>query len=416
MRSQCTIVLFIVLTQSLNCSEILKAPDSLSSANALRTVADAVRKDATFDFFDSKDGRVFASTSEAPASAQLQPKSRYNDWRYWNGVLNIAMIRLGVAFNDTNYARFADQNIAFSFNNSGFFRQKYHGEGKWNYPFGQFFTMEELDDCGAMGASVIDVYSRNKQGRYKNYLDLAANHIEKVQARLDDGTLVRSFPRHWTVWADDLYMSISFLSRMGELTADARYFDDAARQVLNFHKYLFDAEKQLMYHCWYSDTRNHGVAFWGRANGWSMLAQADLLDRLPRNHRDRDTLIALFRRDIAGIVRYQSEDGMWHQLLDKPDSFEETSCSAMFVYAVARAIDKGYIDVKYAPIAQRAWRAILNKIRPNGDIEGVCTGTGVGEDLKFYYTRPAPTNDVHGIGAVLLAGTEVMQLTKLATH
>ena len=83
---------------------------------------------------------------------------------------------------------------------------------------------------------------------------------------------------------------------MGELTGDARYFDDAAKQVVNFHKHLFDPTKGIMAHCWYSDGNRQGVAFWGRANGWAMMAQVNLLDRLPKNHPMRDTLIALLRR------------------------------------------------------------------------------------------------------------------------
>jgi rhamnogalacturonyl hydrolase YesR len=231
------------------------------------------------------------------------------------------------------------------------------------------------------------------------------------QSRLEDGTLVRSFPQKRTLWVDDLYMSVSFLARMGEMTGEAKYFDDAAQQVVNFHKYLFDKRKGLMYHCWYSDVNRPGIAFWGRGNGWALLAQVDLLDRLPKGHVQRDTLLALLQQHILGVAQYQGGDGLWHQLLDKSDSYLETSCSAMFTYAVARAVNKGYIEPRYVSIARRGWDGVMSRIRPDGQVEGVCAGTGVGDDLVFYYHRPTPLNDAHGIGAVLLAGAEVISLT-----
>ena len=214
------------------------------------------------------------------------------------------------------------------------------------------------------------------------------------------------------MWADDLYMGLAFLARMGELSGDRRYFDEAAQQIINFHKHLFDETRGLMHHCWYSDVQRPGVAFWGRANGWAIMAQVDLLDRLPQDHPQRDTLLALFRRHLLGIAQYQSGEGLWHQLLDKVDSYLETSCSAMFTYAIARAVNQRYLESRYASIAQRGWEGVMSKIRSDGQVEGVCAGTGVNDDLVFYYRRPTPLNDVHGIGAVLLAGSEVLRLPK----
>jgi rhamnogalacturonyl hydrolase YesR len=388
------------------------AQDSSHTIDKLRAVANAVLKDATFLFVDEKTGKHFTSPAEAPQEAQLHLESRHNDWRYWNGVLNLAMMRLGEVLHKPTYIEFAFKNIAFNFDNYRYFEAAYKGQQKWDYPFGQRFIMEELDDCGAMGASVIEVYSREQQPRYRAYIDSAAGYMLTRQHRLEDGTFVRPFPQKWTLWVDDLYMSVSFLARMGELTHEERYFDDAARQVVNFHKHLFNENVGLMHHCWYSDVQRPGVAFWGRGNGWAMVAQVDLLDQLPKNHSERDTLLALLQRHILGVAQYQSADGLWHQLLDKEDSYLETSCTAMFTYSIARAVNKGYIEARYASVARRGWDGVMSKILPDGQVEGVCAGTGVSDDLVHYYRRPTPLNDVHGIGAVLLAGTEVFQLQK----
>jgi rhamnogalacturonyl hydrolase YesR len=404
------LLFFLVKTFLIEPSAIAK--DTLKTEVVLRLVADTVVQSTLFQFIDQSTGKRYFSPADAQDSAQLRLESPYTDWRYWNGVLNIAMLNLGDVLKDSVYTKFSLKNIVFSFDNYKYFKNKYKGEEKWNYPFGQCFIMEELDDCGTMGASVIEASRLAPQDRYRVYIDQAAAHILTKQNRLKDRTLVRSFPRKWTLWADDLYMSVSFLARMGEFSQDRRYFDDACLQVINFYKYLFNQEKELMAHCWYSDIERPGVAFWGRANGWAMLAEVDLLDRLPANHPQRSTLIKLLHQHIEGIVRYQSEAGLWHQLLDKTDSYLETSCSAMFTYTIARAVNKGYIEFRYASIARRGWEGVMSKIHSDGKVEGVCTGTGIGDNLEFYYNRPAPLNDVHGIGTVLLAGAEVLQLSR----
>lgn len=411
-RKNLQFVILILFCAIVLCPRISHAQEELDSEKALRAVANAVVNDSVFRFVDQKTGGHFKSVVEAPKDAQLRLASPYADWRYWNGVLNIALIRLGEALHETSYSEFPVRNVAFSFDNFAYFEERYKGEGKWNYPFGQRFIMEELDDCGAMGASVIEVYLRDRQGRYRSYIDQAAAHMLTRQTRLEDGTFARSFPHKWTLWSDDLYMGISFLARMGELTEEGKYFDDAAMQVINFQKYVFDTKADLMHHCWYSDVQRAGVALWGRANGWALLAQVDLLDRIPKNHPKRAQLLDILRRHVLGVVRYQGAEGLWHQLLDKTDSYLETSCSAMFTYAIARSVNRGYIEPRYASIAQRGWEAVMAKIRTDGQVEGVCAGTSVSDDLVSYYRRPTPLNDVHGIGAVLLAGAEMLLLKK----
>jgi len=405
---QSFLILILIFLSTNFKSSIIIAQDVSITKIKIRLVADSVLKDATFNFINKQTGERFTSTDDAPANAQLKPESAYNDWRYWNGVLNIAMIKLVEVLDENRYKDFSANNVEFAFDNYKYFEEKYNNQGKWNYSFGQRFILEELDDGGAMGASVIEVYKSDRQDRYKEYVDQVASHMLNKQSRLEDGTFVRSFPHKWTLWADDLYMGLSFLSRMGELTKEDKYFDDAVLQVINFHKYLFDEKKGIMHHCWYSDVDRRGVAYWGRANGWALLAQVELLDKLPVGHPKRNELISLLQKHILGIAQYQSNLGLWHQLLDKVDSYLETSCSAMITYTIARAVNQGYIEPRYDTIALRVWEGVMSKILTDGKIEGVCTGTVVSDDLVYYYNRPAPLNDVHGIGFILLAGTEIL--------
>ncbi len=384
--------------------------DKTAYKKALLKVVENVINRNNFMFIDEQSGNLYESTSDAPEETVLKPASPYNDWRYWNGVLNIAMYNLSDVLRDPEYKEFAQRNVSFAFDNYKYFEQRYNNEDKWSYPFGQRFILEELDDGGAMGASVIEVYHDDTQQRYINYIQQVADHVFNKQDRLDDGTLVRKFPHEYTLWADDLYMGLSFLSRIGDLTNDNKYFNDAVNQAINFHEYLFDQNKELMYHNWYSDLKRQGVALWGRANGWALVAQIDLLDNLPVDHPKRDTLVSLLQKHIMGVAKYQGPYGLWHQLLDKPDSYLETSCSAMFTYSIARAVNKGYIDARYASIAINGWEGVMKKIRADGQIENVCTGTVVSDNLVDYYNRPSPLNDIHGIGTVILAGSEILRL------
>lgn len=385
----------------------------IETEKILEKMCNEIIKSTSFRFISESSGREYFLTSEIPSGEQVKIKSPYNDWRYWNGVLGISFIKLSSKLNMPELKNYVAKNFAFSFDNVEYFRESHKEEWKWSYPYGQLFITEELDDCGAMGASLIELFKFDNQPRYRNYINASANHILKKQIRLKDNTLVRHFPAEYTIWADDLYMGLVFLSRMGEFTGEQKYFDDAALQVINYHKYLFNEQKGLMHHCWYSDLKRNGVAFWGRANGWAMLAQIELLERLPKNHPKRKILISLLQKHILGIAQYQSGNGLWRQLLDKPDSYNETSCSAMFTYAIASAVKNGFIEERYLSIAIRGWEGIMTKIdKKTGEVVGVCAGTVVSDDLVYYYNRPTPLNDIHGLGAIILAGIEMLDVLK----
>ena len=212
-----------------------------------------------------------------------------------------------------------------------------------------------------------------------------------------------------TLWADDLYMSIPFIARMGKLTGNDSYFDFVIRQVENFNKYIYDSTTGLYFHAFYNDENTNGVARWGRCNGWVAVAQTELLNNLPANHPKRAELIKLLQRQITGFSRYQDTSGMWHQLLDKPDSYLESSITAMYVYVVARAVNQGWISPRFISVAQNGWNALASKVTADGQLPDICIGTSIEEDIRYYYTRPTALNDTHGLGAFLLAGSEMIR-------
>jgi len=387
-----------------------KAQITVGDSIVVRKIADNVLSKDDFQFEGVFNKQIYKSGKDIPDTVAVRFKSSYAGWFYVNGVLNMAMLDLSNFLKDEKYANHAIQHISFSMDNYKYFEKRKESK-QTRYPFVQIVNMRELDDCGAMGASVIEVYQKTKQPVLKAYIDKAANHITNIQDRLSDGTLVRKRPSQMTIWADDLYMSVPFLARMGKLSGDNKYYDDAIRQVLNFSKYLWDPGRELYYHCYYTDLNRNGVAHWGRCNGWIVCAQVHLLTMLPASYPKRDSILRNLERQIVGLSRYQDGNGLWHQVMDKSDSYPESSCTAMFVYSVARAVNEGWIDKRYATIALTGWEGLKKfMITSEGKMKDVCVGTGIQNDLVFYYQRPAQTDDTHGIGSLIEAGIEIMRL------
>ncbi len=406
--------LFFLLFPVLLCNSQHNDNDIDNDEIIVRIIADNILRDAEFGFVGLQNRQTYTSTKDIPEDAEVRFKSPLTGWHYTNGVLNMAMINLSDFLGEEKYFDFAANHIAFGMDNYKFFQKRFKNDRPhYYYPFGQLWTMSELDDCGAMGASMIDVYRKVRKSVYKEYIENTARHISEVQERLDDGTLVRTFPHAMTLWADDLYMSVPFLSRMAIFSGNSKYFDDAINQVFNFTKYLWNEDKELYYHCYYNDLERNGVAHWGRCNGWVMMAQVHLLNHLPADHPKREDLIKNLEQQILGIAKYQNGDGLWHQVLDKTDSYLESSCTAMFTYCIARAVNEEWIDPRYGSIAVRGWEGLKNnKITPDGDVKDICIGTGIEDNLVFYYNRPARLNETHGLGAVIDAGIEVIKLKK----
>jgi rhamnogalacturonyl hydrolase YesR len=200
---------------------------------------------------------------------------------------------------------------------------------------------------------------------------------------------------------------------MGKYTGESKYFDDAVKQVLQFSQRMFNYEKGLFMHGWIQEMEEHPQFHWARANGWAVMTMVELLDILPENHEGWVKVLDLLRRHIRGLAAYQSGEGFWHQLIDRNDSYLETSATAIYTYSIARAINRGWVDGKvYAPMAILGWNAVTTKVNAQGQVEGVCVGTGMGFDPAFYYYRPVSVYAAHGYGPVILAGAEIIRLIK----
>ena len=271
-----------------------------------------------------------------------------------------------------------------------------------------------LDDAGAVCASMIKARLKDAtlpvDALIKNYAD----YIMNKEYRLADGTFARLRPQKNTVWLDDMFMGIPPLAYMGKYTGEQRYYDEAARQVMQFASRMFVPEKGLFRHGWVEDMQPHPAFHWGRANGWAILTLCEVLDVLPDNHPQRTDIMNLLRTHATALASLQHHDGAWHQLLDRADTYLETSATAIYTYCLAHAINQGWLDAKaFGPVALQGWHATAAAVNERGQVENVCVGTGMGFDSSFYAYRPVHVMAAHGYGPVIWAGAEIIRLLKL---
>jgi len=270
-----------------------------------------------------------------------------------------------------------------------------------------------LDDAGAVCASMIKAQRSGLNNNLRSLIDNYMTYVFTKEYRFKDGTIGRNRPQKNTLWLDDLYMYIPAVAQMGKLTGDKKYFDDCVKQVLDYSKRMFNKEKGVYMHGWVESMEVHPQFHWGRANGWALLAMCELLDVLPENHPGRKAVLEQFREHAKGLASYQSNSGFWHQLLDRNDSYLETSATAIYSYCIAHACNKGWLDaMTYGPMSIIAWNAVSTKVNDKGQVEGTCVGTGMAFDPLFYYYRPVNVFAAHGYGPAILAGAEIIELLK----
>lgn len=387
-----------------------QAQESLKYQESLLKIADGIVRDNIRGFVDYETGIVYNDASKLDPLKKIGFLSGYSRMYYPNSIINIAMLELGDFLNEQKYIDYSIKNYNFIFDNVKYFKGQANGRSKWGYPFGEFFAFDYLDDCGAMTASIIDIYIRKERSDAKKYIDNVAEFMQKDMYRLSDGTFCRHEPVDQTIWADDLYMSVPFLARMGKLSGDDKYFDDAIKQVLQFDEYLWENNTGLYYHSWYSDNKENSIAHWGRANGWVAMAQVELLKSLPADHPKRQVIVDNLIKQLINVSKYQNVSGLWHQLLNKETSFLETSGTAMFTYAIAYAVNNDILPDRYISVAVLGLEGILSQT-DNHRVNSISMGTGIANDLSYYETRATRTNNV-GFGAVLLAGLEILKYEK----
>lgn len=258
---------------------------------------------------------------------------------------------------------------------------------------------DDLDSIGTIGVNLCELYGITKNSMAKKISDKLIDAINLVP-RFDDGT----FHRGLTMWADDTYMSCPFMIRYAQISGNNDWLFECVRQMLGFKKKLFMEEKGVFSHIYFVEEKKPNRVAWGRGNGWVFVTLSELLEKLPKNISGYDELRELYINFAEGIMRLQGDNGLWHQVLDIKESYEETSCTAMFIIGLARGIMLGLVGDEAEISIARAYLGLMKyKIDRHGNIYDVCRGSSCSMDAKYYMELGTVDNDDHGTGIVLSA-------------
>lgn len=328
------------------------------------------------------------------------------------GVTYGSMLLASEVTGDNRYRDYTTKHLGYVIDLAEFYNDHPDLDVNKHSPVHTVIKPSKLDHAGAMCAAVIkSVEYFENQTNYDPVIENFINYIYHKQYRLTDGTLARNVPHPNTLWLDDMFMSVPALAQMGKYTGKSEYFDDAVKQILQFSKRMYNYETDLYMHGWVEQMNIHPQFHWARANGWAVMAMVELLDVLPKTHSGYADVVKQLQSHVKGLAQYQDGTGFWHQLLDRNDTYLETSATAIFTYSIARAINQGLIDpYAYAPVVILGWNAVATKVNDIGQVEGTCIGTGMAFDPSFYYYRDVNVLAAHGYGPVILAGSEIIKL------
>lgn len=205
------------------------------------------------------------------------------------------------------------------------------------------------------------------------------------------------------MWIDDMYMITAAQAQAYRATGNRVYIDRAAREMA---MYLDSLQKPngLFYHA--PDV----PFFWGRGNGWMAAGMSELLRSLPEDNPYRNRILLGYRTMMASLLAFQGESGLWHQVIDHPESWEETSCTGMFTFAMITGVRNGWLDTTlYAPAARKGWLGLIKHINVNADIDDVCEGTAKKNDLQYYFMRNRNVGDMHGQAPLLWCASALLR-------
>jgi unsaturated rhamnogalacturonyl hydrolase len=251
-------------------------------------------------------------------------------------------------------------------------------------------------DNTVFAAVPLQIFIETKQSKY---LDLGKSLADK---QWENPTSEGLTPQT-RFWIDDMYMITIAQVQAYRATGDAKYLDRAALEMSSYLDKL-QQPNGLFYHA----PDSH--FFWGRGDGWVAAGMTELLTALPENHPLRARIMNCYLKMMKALLQYQDKDGMWHQLLDHPESFPETSSTGMFTFAIVTGVKKGWLEAKtYAASARKGWLALTNYLEPNGDIRNVCEGTGKNNNLQYYLDRKRLTGDLHGQAPILWSAAALLR-------
>lgn len=352
---------------------------------------------------------------------------------YEAGVIYAATQEAAISTGDRRYLNFVEKRLKIMADLAPKVYDSLRVDRNYDRQMRPLVSPHSLDDAGSMCAAYSRLALRYPQKSYKPVIEGYMSRIRKQYRIGNDRIYARLWPHYNTVWLDDMFMGIPPLAWYGALKKDSSSIIESVRQIQAFQKRMwvelpdiYETGRGLFRHGWVEDMDPHPFFPWGRANGWAILTMCEVLDAISVYESrtgntelmrvDKAYVINLLRQHINALCAVQDKSGLWHQLLDDPSSFLETSASAIFTYCLAHAICEGWIDpIAYGAQTLLAWNAISTQINERGQVENTVVGSGMAFDRAFYCHRPVHVMAAHGYGPVIWAGSEIIRLLK-QTH
>ncbi len=266
-------------------------------------------------------------------------------------------------------------------------------------------SRDHVDDR-VFGAAPLEIYRQTKDEKFL----VAGRTLADAQWNAPTADGITHEARYWI---DDMYMITLLQVQAYRATGDHKYIDRAA---LTMAAYLAKLQQPngLFFHA------PDSPFYWGRGNGWVAAGLTELLRELPKDHPQRKAIVDGYHKMMTALLATQGADGMWRQLLDKPETWAETSCTGMFTFAFVTGVKNGWLDEKsYAPAARKAWLALVAKLDADANVQDVCVGTNKShqetksDDLKvqydFYVARKRATGDLHGQSPILWTASALLR-------
>jgi unsaturated rhamnogalacturonyl hydrolase len=261
-------------------------------------------------------------------------------------------------------------------------------------------TITQVND-GLLGYAALVVYEQYGQSARLDFAQTVADYLMSTAPRTADGTLIHL---GGTVWDDTLLGVVPFLLEMGRVTGNATYTEEAYTQVIDHAHHLQDLATGLYHHAWDENQNNYsGPVYWGRGNGWAMLADIEALSAMTATHPLSATVLSIFQRQAAALRPLQDSSGLWHTVVTRSDFYTETSASALIGFAFQVGAEVGWLDsADYAPAGRAASAGVWGQVLPDGTVANVSSPTGPMANDTDYNAIPHDQLQLYGQGLTLL--------------
>jgi unsaturated rhamnogalacturonyl hydrolase len=350
----------------------------------------------------------------AGQTAEQAQLSRPAIWNYEMGVVLQGFEKLATFTSDKKYTEYTKNIIDHFITSDGEIRT---------------YNLEEYNsDNIPTGRQLLHLYQSTKEEKYKTAATLLYKQLA-WQPRNSIGGYWHKLKYPTQMWLDGLYMAQPFAAEYAVLFNDTKKFDDIINQFVWMEKYSRDNKTGLLYHGWDESKLQKwanpktGLSpeFWSRAMGWYMMALVDVLDHLPANYKRRSELIIILNRLSTALVKFQdAKEGVWWQVTDKANqqlNYLESSSSAMFLYALSKAVNKKYISINFKPAITKAYNGIIKnfvRLDETGNVHYLqaVAGAGLGGtpyrdgSYSYYVNEPKRDDDLKAIGPFIQACIE----------